>query len=426
MNYQEFLKMKEKRCVTAGFELRNAPPALFDYQRHIVAWACNRGKAAIFADCGLGKTIMQLAWASNIPGDVLILAPLAVSDQTAAEGDRFGIAVNRCDDDADIKPGINITNYERLSKFNCSRFSGVVLDESSILKNYSGKIRNEIIDSFRRTPYKLACTATPAPNDFMELGNHCEFLDVASRTEMLAEYFVHDGGETQKWRLKGHAIKPFWEWVGTWAMNIRKPSDIGFSDDGFVLPSLDIKEHIVRADYHQQGFLFPMVANTLAERKDARKLTIKQRAEKVAELIKDKPSDPWIVWCNLNAEADAITSLLPEAREIRGTLTADVKRELMNGFSSGEIKILVTKPSIAGFGMNWQHCANVAFLGISDSYEEFYQAIRRCWRFGQKREVTAHIVISDTEGAVVANIKRKESQAATLANEMTGLNQEAA
>lgn len=428
MNYADFLKSKEYMHATKGFEPTFLAEALFPFQREIVKWACELGKAAIFADCGLGKTLMQLSWAASVPGDVLILAPLAVSEQTRLEGVKFGIEVNRCEEAADVKPGINITNYERLAKFDCSRFAGVVLDESSILKNYTGKTRNFIIESFRATPYKLACTATPAPNDFMELGNHCEFLDVKSRTEMLAEYFVHDGGETQKWRIKGHAQKPFWQWISTWAVKFAKPSDLGFSDEGFQLPELKIIEHFVRAKYEDQGFLFPMMANTMAERRDARKLTIDDRARMMAEQIALTPDEPWVIWCNLNAEADAIMKLLPGAVEIRGSHSPELKRERMMGFSEGRIQILVTKPSIAGFGMNWQHCANTGFLGLSDSYEDFYQVIRRFYRFGQKRIVKAHVVIADTEGAVVANIKRKESQAAELASEMNyqPLKQEAA
>lgn len=418
MNYLDFLQSKEWMHKTKGFNPSCLPSDLFPFQREIVEWACRQGKAAIFADCGLGKTLMQLSWAASVPGDVLILAPLAVSDQTKQEGVKFGIDVTRCDDNSDVRPGINITNYERLSKFDCSRFAGIVLDESSILKNYTGKTRNEIIDTFRATPFKLACTATPAPNDFMEFGNHCEFLDVKSRTEMLAEYFVHDGGETQKWRLKGHAAKPFWQWISSWAVKFAKPSDLGFSDEGFELPELRIVEHFVRADYHQQGFLFPMVANTLAERRDARKLTIEARARKTADLIAAKTQEPWVVWCNLNDEADAIMSMIPDAVEIRGSHNPEAKRERMIDFSNGRTRVLVTKPSICGFGMNWQHCSNTAFLGLSDSYEDFYQVIRRFYRFGQTKPVTAHVVIADTEGAVVANIKRKEAQAANFASEM--------
>lgn len=410
--YEKFIANKTKTRGGIGFKPESIHESSFDFQKKIIDWACNRGKAAIFADCGLGKTLMQINWASNIKGDVLILAPLAVKEQTVREGEKFGYIITPCEDDKDVRLGINITNYERLEKFDCTRFSGVVLDESSILKNYTGRIRNFIIDSFRKTPYKLACTATPAPNDFMELGNHAEFLDVCSRTEMLAEYFVHDGGETQKWRLKKHATKPFWNWLNSWSVTITKPSDLGFNDSGFSLPELRVHQVLVKADYQEQGYLFPMIASTLAERQKARKLTTNTRAEKVAELV--SKGGCWIVWCNLNNEADAITRLIPDAVEIRGSDKPEKKKAAMLGFSNGDIRVLVTKPSIAGFGMNWQHCNQVVFCGLSDSYEEYYQAVRRCWRFGQKKPVDVHIVIADTEGAVLKNIERKDNQATTM------------
>lgn len=420
MNYQDFIKSKTSRRGSLGIQRFDIPASLYDFQAEIVSRALRAGKFAIFADCGLGKTIMQLAWAANIPGDVIIAAPLAVAEQTQREGERFGISVRVCESQSDIQPGISITNYEKLHKFDLSHFTGVVLDESSILKNYSGKIRSAIIDGFSKTPFKLACSATPAPNDFMELGNHAEFLNVCSRTEMLAEYFVHDGGETQKWRIKGHAVKPFWSWVGSWAISIRKPSDIGFDDGGFDLPEMNISQCVVRANYQQQGFLFPMIASTLGERQSARKLTVDSRAQTIAGMVNADPRQH-IIWCNLNSEADAIRKLIPDAVEVRGSDTVEKKKSAMLGFTSGDVRVLVTKPSIAGFGMNWQHCSSVFFCGLSDSYEEFYQAVRRCWRYGQRSTVDVRVVISDTEGAVVANIKRKELESAAMAAEMANL-----
>ena len=418
-NYQEFIINKSKMHESRGIDNFTINAPLFDFQKEIVSWALRKGRSAIFADCGLGKTLMQLEWArivSQLEGPVLILAPLAVAHQTVQEGAKFGIDVYY----ERIQPknlrGITIANYEMLHEFNCSKFSGVVLDESSILKSYSGKIRTQIIESFTKTPFKLACTATPAPNDFMELGNHAEFLGIMSREEMLSMYFVHDGGETQKWRIKGHAQDPFWKWMCSWSVDIRRPSDLGYDDGGFSLPELKFIQHSVKAENKSQETLFAMQASTLQERIQARRDSISDRVAKVAEIIGDS-DEQWLIWCNLNNEADGVKKLL-KCAEVRGSDTPDQKRDRMLGFSSGDVKILVTKPSIAGFGMNWQNCHNVIFLGLSDSYEEFYQAIRRCWRFGQKKEVNCHIVISDTEGAVLKNIQRKESDSEKMAEKM--------
>ena len=419
INYKEFLASKQAHAPATGIE--NVPAlnkALFPFQSAIVSWALRRGRAAIFADCGLGKTIMQLEWARHVPGNVLILAPLAVSQQTVEEGARFGIAASYARDQGEVTGKITITNYERLEKFDPNHFSGVVLDESSILKSYDGKTRTAIIDSFAKTPFKLACTATPAPNDFMELGNHAEFLGVMSRTEMLSMFFVHDGGETQKWRLKGHAETDFWKWICSWAVNVRKPSDLGFDDDGYKLPSLNIEEVKVQVDKPTDGFLFALEAATLEERIKARRESIEDRAARAAGLIQSRPKEQWLVWCNLNAEAAAFKKHIKDAVEVSGSDSLELKQERMLGFSHGDVRVLITKPSIAGFGMNWQNCANVIFLGLSDSYEEFYQAVRRCWRFGQARTVNVYVVIASTEGAVVRNIARKEEDSRRMAEEM--------
>lgn len=417
--YKEFLEAKAIRHIPTGID---DPPALghhlFDFQRDIVRWALKKGRAAIFADCGMGKTAMQLEWAKYIPGKVLILAPLAVSAQTVREGKKFGVEVEYSRHPIDAH--VTITNYEMLDKFNPGDYTGIVLDESSILKSYDGKFRTQIIESFSNTPFRLACTATPAPNDHMELGNHAEFLGAMSRVEMLSTFFVHDGGDTSKWRLKGHAETDFWKWMCSWAVMIRKPSDLGYHDGDFVLPPLNIHHRIVETESRPEGALFAMEATTLIERKDARRLTISERSKAVTDIVASKPDEPWLIWCNLNDESKSVIASIETATEITGSDSHDIKESRMLGFSNGDYKILVTKPSIAGFGMNWQHCSNVVFLGLSDSYEQFYQAIRRCWRFGQNNHVDCYIVTSDSEGAVVANINRKESDSMRMAEEMVG------
>lgn len=413
--YQSFLKKKEVIATPSGIVPPTLNPMLFDFQKDIVRWALKRGRAAIFADCGMGKTPMQLEWAKHIPGKVLILAPLAVSDQTVREGEKFGIdvAYQRYGSESEK---ITITNYEMMGNFDPAAYAGIILDESSILKSQDGKTRKAIIDAFSKTDYRLACTATPAPNDYMELGNHAEFLGIMSMTEMLSMFFVHDGAETQKWRLKGHAQDIFWKWMASWSVMIKRPSDLGYSDDTFILPPLKFHEHVV--DSKDSGeFLFPMQAATLPERIKARRNSTVDRVAGLVEVIKQSP-DQWLIWCNLNAESNAITKTIPNAVEIQGSDKPEFKASTMLAFSSGKIRVLVTKPSIAGFGMNWQNCHNVAFLGLSDSYEQFYQAMRRCWRFGQKSPVNCHIVIANTEGAVLANIKRKEQDAERMAINM--------
>lgn len=416
-DYRAFIDSKAVRHVPTGLPYPKDPnPMLFPFQKDIVRWALRRGRAAIFADCGLGKTFMQLSWSDQVPGKVLILAPLAVAAQTVREGQKLGVDVVYARQPVEAR--ITITNYEMLEHFNPDDYTGIVLDESSILKAYDGKFRTQIIESFSSTPFRLACTATPAPNDHMELGNHAEFLGVMSRTEMLSTFFVHDGGDTSKWRLKGHAEADFWRWMCSWAVMIRKPSDLGYDDGDFILPPLRMHQHVVETEKAVEGALFHIEATTLQERQQARKMTTEERARTVAEIVATNPEVPWLIWCNLNDESQTVTRLIDGAVEITGSDPADTKESRMLGFSRGDHRIITTKPSIAGFGMNWQHCANVVFLGLSDSYEQFYQAIRRCWRFGQKNEVNCHIVTSDLEGAVVANIERKESDAARMAEEM--------
>jgi len=421
--YRAFLANKRLVAQSVGFAVDPAtlPSDLFPFQRDIVAWALRLGRAALFEGTGLGKTAQQLAWADAVcrhtGGDVLILAPLAVAQQTVREGAKFGIAVTHCRSGADVRPGINIANYERLHLFDTTRFIGVVLDESSILKSYDGATRTAIITAFAMTPYRLACTATPAPNDYTELGNHAEFLGVMTRVEMLAMFFVHDGGSTQDWRLKGHARADFWTWLCSWAVMLRKPSDLGYDDGGFALPPLNTQTHMVGSDYREPGMLFAVAAQGLTERRAARKASLGERVQRTVDLV-NASTEPWLVWCHLNAEGDALTAAIPGAVQVAGADTTDEKERRMLDFADGAIRVLVTKPSIAGFGLNWQHCHNIAFVGINDSWEQYYQAVRRCWRFGQTQSVNVHIMCSEPESAVLTNIERKESEAAAMAAEM--------
>lgn len=415
-DYAEFLESKARADVPTGLpKIPNLNGSLFPFQHDLVTWALKRGRAAIFADCGLGKTLMQLEWASHIPGDVLVLAPLAVAQQTVAEGAKFGIVAKYCKTGSEVEPGITVTNYEKLQHFDVSRFTGIVLDESSILKAYDGKTRDALIRSFNQTPFRLACTATPAPNDYMELGNHAEFLGVMTRAEMLSMFFVHDGGETQTWRLKGHAEDAFWRWMASWAAMIRRPSDLGYPDDGFMLPDLISHEHIISVDKPTDGYLFALEASTLQDRIAARRETVADRVAKCAALV-NASSEPWVVWCNLNSESEALCRAIPDAVEVKGSDSETHKESALADFASGRKRVIVTKPTIAGFGLNWQHCAHMAFVGLSDSWEQYYQATRRCWRFGQDNPVHVHVICAETEGAVLKNIKDKDAAAAVLAD----------
>jgi DNA modification methylase len=422
-DYQQFLNTKIITHPSAGKSIADLHPKLFHFQRDIVRWAARKGRAAIFADCGLGKTPMQLQWAQSLKVKTLILAPLAVAPQTVREGSKFDVEVcyqRKPERDADI----TITNYELLEHFDCGKYEAVILDESSILKHFEGKFRNLIIERFADTPYKLACTATPAPNDFMELGNHSEFLGNLTRTEMLAMFFVHDGGDTSKWRLKGHAEKEFWRWVCSWAVMLRRPSDLGYEDGLFQLQSLRFHERQVESETCTEGMLFQMPAVTLQERQRARADSVDERAGEVAAIVATRPKEQWLIWCNLNSESSAARLRIPGAIEVAGCNSLEYKEQSMSDFASGKIRVLISKPSICGFGLNFQSCHNVVFLGLSDSYEQFYQAIRRCWRFGQTAEVDCYIVTSSAEGEVVANIKRKEADAQHMAEEMVNNMQE--
>lgn len=421
MTYSAFLQSKRIVDVATGFHAEHLNPALFQWQKDVTCWALKRGRAALFEDCGLGKTPQQLEWARQVcehtGGNVLILAPLAVSYQTKHEGDKFGIPVTVCKDQFDVKPGINVTNYEKLQHFSPKEFSGVVLDESSILKSYTGKIRTQIIESFNQTPFRLACTATPAPNDYMELGNHAEFLGVMSRVEMLATFFTHDGGETSKWRLKGHAETEFWKWLASWAVYIRKPSDLGYSDDDFELPEKIETLHQIEG-FAAEGYLFPMPAATLEEQRKVKRNSLASRVKACADLVNSKAFGYWVVWAELNDEADMLEKSIRGAVQIAGSDSASEKEWKLIEFSRGQFRVLVTKASIAGFGMNWQHCNQMAFVGLSHSYEDLYQAVRRCWRFGQKNIVDIHLFMVDGEQAILENLKRKEAEATKMAESL--------
>lgn len=410
-SYRAFLKEKNYVLESTGFQVfqKDLNPMLFQYQKDIVRWALAKGKAAVFSDCGTGKTAIQLVWADEIcrrtGGTVLILAPLAVADQTRREGEKFGVTSYVAASQNDVVPGaVNITNYEKLDKFVSSEFVGVVLDESSILKSFTGKARTAIINRFAKTDYRLACTATPAPNDYMELGNHAEFLGVTRRTEMLSMFFVHDGGQTSKWRLKGHAESLFWQWMATWAVFLDNPKSLGYDQGGFDLPLLCV--HEVVAD----GEAVENISLSLMERRQARRDSLDARVARAADLV-NKSKEQWLVWCDLNAESEALKDAIDGAVEVKGSDTNVYKSAAMLGFSSGKVKCLVTKPSICGFGMNWQNCRKMIFVGLSDSYEKYYQAVRRCWRFGQTAQVDVYVVISAKEGCVKGNIARKEADA---------------
>jgi superfamily II DNA or RNA helicase len=409
VSYIDFIETKSFASRQAGFDADLSSYSVFPYQKDIVRWACMRGKAAIFADTGLGKTMMQLTWASQVVkktgGKVIILAPLAVKEQTIAEAEKFGISLNN----------IDVNNYEQLHNIEPSQYEGVVLDESSILKGINSKTRKLVQQCFNDTPYRLSCTATPSPNDFMELGTQSEFLGVMSQVEMLAMFFVHDGGDTSKWRLKGHGKRKFFEWLATWAIFITKPSDLGYEDEGHTLPELVFHEHII--DSGITDGLFAPIASGLLDRNRARKDTVDDRVEEAARIVNGM-KDQCLVWCHLNDESEKLSAAIDGAVEVKGSDSPEHKKSALLGFAKSEVNTLVSKPRIAGFGMNFQSCNQMVFVGLSDSWEQFYQAVRRCWRYGQKRKVHVHIVSADIEGGVLLNIKRKEQQHKQLTKEM--------
>ena len=425
--YKEFLKGKKTKKTESGFsiETNELNPVLFDFQKFCVKRALEAGKFALFEDCGLGKTIQQLEWANQIilkcNVSVLVLAPLAVIGQTIKEGQKFGYSVNEINDMDDYDNNNNhiyITNYDNLDNIDVSFFGGVILDESSILKNFAGKTRNAIIDRFRNTPYKLACTATPSPNDTTEICNHAEFLDVMSRNEMLAMYFVHDGGSTSEWRLKGHAEQSFWDFVSTWAVMLNKPSDIGYNDNGYNLPPLNVIEEMVITPKRDNGMLFNETAVSATDYHKELRATYQLRLDKVAEIVKNS-NDNFIIWIGHDDEGKYLRSLLPDAVEVKGSDTKEYKKDKLLGFGKGEFRILITKLKIAQFGLNYQNCHNQIYASLDFSFEATYQGIRRSYRFGQDKPVNIYLVTTDTMTNVKSSFEKKQALFKEMQKSMT-------
>lgn len=408
--YEDFLKTKAVVDIPTGLSGEvEITPKLFDFQKDIVKWALKRGRSAIFADCGLGKTPMQLEWARHVPGNVLILAPLAVAHQTVREGLKFGIEVNYCRHQNKVKDGITITNYEILDSFDAESFTGVVLDESSILKNYMGRIKRQVLESFKDTPFKLACTATPSPNDHMELGNHADFLNIMPSNEMLSRFFINDTMQAGNYRLKKHAEKHFWAWVASWAVCLSLPSDVGGNDEGYILPKLNIYEHRVEIDHNpaESGSLFPDAVQSATMLYSNLRQSLKQRSLKAYELVRET-DDGFIIWCHTDEEADILKELIPEAVEVRGSEPQEKKESKLRDFTEGKYKSIITKPKLGGWGLNWQHIHNVIFVSMDYSYEMLYQAMRRSYRFGQASDVNVHIITSNLDVKVLETVKQKE------------------
>lgn len=425
MSYQDLLT---KRAAIAPMRGLESVPALHDgmfaYQRDTTEFLLRCGRGAAFLDTGLGKSLVSLEWgrivAEHTGKPVLMLAPLAVAPQHVREARKFGLDARVAADQSEVGPGVNVTNYGKIDHFDADAFGGVILDESSIVKNFTGATSRKLISMFSRTPFRLACTATPAPNDHMELGQHSMFLGVMPSNEMLSRWFIADQMNMGKYRLKGHGVKPFWNWVASWARCVSKPSDLGYSDEGFTLPALNMHRHVIGADVSIDAgdalFRMPEMSATSIHRE--KRLTADARADRIAEIVNEDAGEAWVVWCDTDYEADALTARIPDAVEVRGSMPDKLKEERLVAFSEGQIRVIVSKPSIAGFGLNWQHCARVAFVGLSFSYESFYQAVRRCWRFGQTREVECHIAMADTERNIWDVISRKSGDHEAMKVEM--------
>lgn len=432
-SYESFLTNKSAVPASVGLSQISAlPPALKSHQRDIVTWALKRGRAAVFAGTGLGKTITQLSWADAVRREtgrpVLVLAPLAVAQQTVQEAQKFNIdSVSYSTHQNDAQSSIVVTNYDRIQNFDPDQFAGIVLDESSIIKAHDSKTRKTLIDFTQDIPFRLPCTATPAPNDYVELGNHAEFLGVCSAKEMLATWFVHDGSmkatnaqnhdarkkgkPVAEWRLKGHAEQEFWAWLSSWAVMLRHPRELGYDEPGYDLPPL-----------HKQFITVPSdlpIAHTLSERLRARRDSTVERVRAAAELVNSMPDRPWLVWCNSNTESEMLTEAIRDAVEVRGSHSSNIKAQRLMGFVNGSVRVLVSKPSIAGWGMNFQRCSHMVFVGLNDSFEQLFQAIRRCWRFGQTQPVHSWFIASTAEGAVVDNLAEKEAAAEYMAEQMS-------
>lgn len=421
MEYMEFLKSKVTKSIDSGFDVNAADlnSKLFNWQRECVKFFLKKGRAAAFEDCGLGKTAQQLCWADEVckytGGNVLILAPLAVSRQTRKEGLKFGYDVNICRSQEDVKPGINITNYEMLEAFEADKFAGVVLDESSILKSYMGTTKRKIFEAFKDTPYKLSATATPSPNDHMEILNQAEFLGVMKSSEALAIWFINDSTHSGNYRLKRHAVKDFWQWVSTWAICISKPSDIGYSDEGYNLPPLNEIDEIIPVDVTniENGTLFRDIDMSATGFHNEKRRTAEDRAKKCAEIV-NSTDEQYAVWCNTDYEADYLKKYIPGAVEVRGSNKAEYKEQAAIDFIEGKIRVLISKPKIFGYGLNFQNCRNCVFCGLDYSYENYYQAVRRFWRFGQEKSVNIYRVLGETEKNILNVVIRKQE----LHNEM--------
>ena len=414
--YTSFLASKALRVEMRGPDCVAADvnPMLFPFQRDLTAWAVRKGRAALFADTGLGKTFMQVEWARLIGDRTLILAPLAVARQTVREAAKLGIAVTYARSQAEASDGITITNYEMLDAFDASAFGAVVLDESSILKALDGKTRQRLTEAFANTPYRLCCTATPAPNDIAEIANHAEFVGVMSRVEMLAAFFVHDD---EGWRLKGHAQDAFYRWLASWGMSVRKPSDLGYDDAGYDLPPLTITPMFIDTDYRPDGMLFSVGLHGITDRSKVRKATAEARVAAAAALVNGN-ADQWLLWCGLNDEADALQKAIPGSVNVQGSDSIEAKVAGAEGFQDGTIRVLISKPRIMGMGLNFQNAHRMAFVGLNDSWEQYYQSIRRCWRFGQTEPVEAHIILSDAEQDIYHNVMRKEAEAKSMADQL--------
>ena len=431
MDYQTFLQSKMKRFVGEGFTCDPAtlPASMFEWQRKIVNWACRKGRAALWADTGLGKTIMQLAWADQVRRQsgqsVLILTPLAVSAQTVKEAERFGISASIAHGSDDVQgPGIYVTNYQKLHRFDASVFSGVVLDESSILKSFQGKTKTLLTETFARTPYRLACTATPAPNDHLELGNHSDFLGIMPQKEMLARWFLNDIMGNMTWRLKAHAHTDFWRWVASWALVMRSPADLGYDSTGYDLPELKI-HHITipTTGIHLNGALFADASLSATTLHEVLRQTAPIRAKKAAEIVESLDGESCLLWTHTNYEADEIRKVI-HTDEVRGSDSDEHKELMLLGFADGSVTRLLTKPSLAGFGMNWQACHHMIFVGMDYSYEKFYQAVRRCWRYGQTRSVHAYLLCTDMEWRLFDSLAKKQAGHTKMQNEMIAMMKE--
>lgn len=431
MSYRKFLDNKTHVGAAYGFEPSFMPSLLFPFQEALVDWAIRKGRAAIFADCGLGKTLMQLTWAENVlrktGKPVLILTPLAVAFQTTTEAEKIGIEATHRREGIEKGDGLVVTNYERLHYFNREDYAGVVCDESSILKNFDGKRRAEVTEFVRKTPYRLLCTATAAPNDYIELGTSSEALGEMGFADVLSKFFKktqktytrRDEHKGEVYRFRGHSERDFWRWVCSWARAMRHPSDFGFSDDGFSLPELTTREHVVEARTAAPGMLFEMPATNLHEQRAELRRTINERCEMAATLCNAHKQSA-IAWCHLNDEGKTLANMIDGAINVQGSDSEARKEDVFRGFADGSVRVVVSKPTIAGFGLNWQHCDHMTFFP-SHSYEQYYQAVRRCWRFGQRNPVKVDVISTEGQAGVLANLKRKTEAAGRMFGHLISL-----